>query len=84
MLDTKYGRVEELSVPRDREGVFQTTLFPPYSRRDGWLEEAIIQMYKSGMSTRDVGQFVERMVGTQYSPTTISNITNTVLEDVDA
>jgi putative transposase len=83
-LDTKYGRVEELSVPRDREGEFQTNLFPPYSRRDGWLEEAIIQMYKSGMSTRDVGQFVERMVGAQYSPTTISNITNTVLEDVDA
>lgn len=82
--DTQYGRVEDLEVPRDREGQFQTTLFAPYSRRDGWLEEAIIQMYKSGMSTRDVGEFVERIIGVQYSPTTISNITNTVLADVDA
>lgn len=83
-LDTRYGKIEDLQVPRDREGEFQTTLFPPYSRRDNWLEEAIISMYKGGMSTREVGQFVERMVGSQYSPTTISNITNTVLEDVDA
>jgi putative transposase len=83
-LDTQYGRVEDLEVPRDREGEFQTTLFAPYSRRDGWLEEAIIQMYKTGMSTRDVGEFVERIIGVQYSPTTISNITNTVLADVDA
>ena len=83
-FDTQYGRVEHLEVPRDREGEFQTTLFAPYSRRDGWLEEAIIQMYKGGMSTRDVGEFVERIIGVQYSPTTISNITNTVLEDVDA
>lgn len=82
--DTQFGRVEDLAVPRDREGEFQTTLFAPYSRRDGWLEEAIIQMYKSGMSTRDVGEFVERIIGVQYSPTTISNITNTVLTDVDA
>jgi putative transposase len=84
ILDTQYGRVENLEVPRDREGEFQTTLFAPYSRRDGWLEEAIIQMYKTGMSTRDVGEFVERIIGVQYSPTTISNITNTVLADVDA
>lgn len=83
-LDTQFGRVEDLEVPRDREGEFQTTLFAPYSRRDGWLEEAIIQMYKSGMSTRDVGEFVERIIGVQYSAATISNITNTVLADVDA
>lgn len=83
-LDTKFGKIEDLQVPRDRDGEFQTSLFPPYSRRDNWLEEAIISMYKGGMSTREVGQFVERLIGTQYSPTTITNITNTVLEDVDA
>lgn len=83
-LDTRYGKIQKLKVPRDRKGDFKTGLFPAYSRRDNWLEEAVISMYKGGMSTREVAQFVERMVGTQYSPTTISNITNTVLEDVDA
>ncbi|WP_272496364.1 IS256 family transposase [Alicyclobacillus acidoterrestris] len=83
-LDTRFGRIEDLHVPRDREGEFQTGIFEPYSRRDAWLEETIIAMYKGGMSTREVGQFVERMLGVQYSPTTISNITNIVLQDVDA
>jgi hypothetical protein len=54
-LDTRYGKIENLTVPRDREGAFHTTLFAPYQRRDGWLEEAVIKMYQSSMSTREVG-----------------------------
>ncbi|MNC16504.1 Transposase, Mutator family [compost metagenome] len=81
-LHTKYGNVEELEVPRDRQGLFQTQLFEPYQRRDGWLEEAVIQMYKSGMGTRDVARFIESMFGSHYSPTTVSNITATVLDDI--
>jgi len=82
-LDTRFGRIEDLHVPRDRKGEFQTGVFEPYSRRDAWLEETIIAMYKGGMSTREVGQFVERILGVQYSPTTISNITSVVLKDVE-
>lgn len=82
-MHTRYGKIEDLNVPRDREGEFHTALFEPYSRRESWLEEAVISMYKAGMSTRDVAQFIERMYGTKYSPTTITNITNVVLADVD-
>lgn len=83
-LHTKYGHIEDLQVPRDRNSQFQTHVFEPYQRRDGWLEEAVIQMYKSGMGTRDVARFIESMFGSQYSPSTISNITATVLEDIQA
>ena len=82
-LDTRYGKIEDLRVPRDRQGEFQTQVFEPYQRREGWLEEAVIHMYKGGMGTRDVAKFIDSMFGTQYSPTTISNITNTVLEDIE-
>lgn len=82
-LDTRYGTIEDLQVPRDRKGEFQTQVFEPYQRRDGWLEEAVIHMYKGGMSTRDVARFIEGMFGSQYSPTTVSNITSTVLEDIE-
>lgn len=81
-LHTKFGHIEDLQVPRDRNGDFQTQVFQPYQRRDGWLEEAVIQMYKSGMGTRDVARFIESMFGSHYSPTTVSNITATVLEDI--
>lgn len=40
-------------------------------------------MYKGGMSTRDVAKFIESMFGAHYSPTTISNITQTVMEDIE-
>jgi transposase-like protein len=82
-FQTRYGTINELQVPRDRKGSFQTRLFQPYQRREGWLEEAIIHMYKGGMSTREVAKFIESMFGTQYSPTTISNITQTVMEDIE-
>ncbi|MDQ0193032.1 transposase-like protein [Paenibacillus wynnii] len=69
-------------MPRDRNGDFQTHMFEPYQRRDGWLEKAVIQMYKSGIGTRDVARFIESMFGSHYSPSTVSNITATVLEDI--
>jgi putative transposase len=81
-LDTQYGRIEGLLVPRDRNGEFQTQLFAPYQRHTGWLEEAIIKMYQSGMSTREIGKFIERILGNAYSPTTISHITDVVKEDI--
>lgn len=81
--ETRYGKIDDLRVPRDRNGAFQTQLFEPYQRREGWLEEAIIHMYKGGMSTREVAKFIESLYGTQYSPTTISNITQTVMEDIE-
>lgn len=85
ILDTHYGRIDDLSVPRDRNGDFQTSLFEPYKRRDGWLEEAILSLYQSGVSTRQVGKFVERMLnGHSYSATTVSNITEKIREDIDA
>lgn len=81
-LDTKYGKIDQLYVPRDRNRDFQIQLFEPYQRRDGWLEEAIIKMYQSGMSTREIGKIIERILGSSYSPTTISNITDATIEDI--
>lgn len=84
ILDTKFGRIDNLSVPRDRNGDFQTALFQPYQRRDGWLEEAILHLYQSGVSTRQVGKFVERMLdGNAYSAATVSNITERIRADID-
>ncbi len=82
-FQTRHGTINELQVPRDRKGTFQTRLFQPYQRREGWLEEAVIHMYKGGMSTREVAKFIESMYGTAYSPTTLSNITQTVMEDIE-
>ncbi|GKS15050.1 hypothetical protein YDYSY3_60500 [Paenibacillus chitinolyticus] len=44
-MHAKYGYVENLQVLRDLNGEFQTQMLQPYQRCDGWLEEAVIQMY---------------------------------------
>jgi len=58
----------------------------PFSRHipiyQCWLEEAIINMYQSGMSTREISKFIGRILGNAYSPTTISHITDVVKEDI--
>lgn len=82
ILDTRFGRIEDLSVPRDREGHFQTCLFDPYQRRERWLGETIITMYNKGFSTREIGSFVERILGDSYSAATVSNVTNVLFEDI--
>lgn len=83
-LDTKYGRIDPLSVPRDRENYFHTQLFQPYKRQDDWLGSAIITLYQKGMSTRDLGKFIETILGDHYSAGTISKVTEVVREDVEA
>jgi putative transposase len=46
-LDTKYGRIEGLWMPRDQNQDFQTQLFAPHQRQTGWPEEEIIKMYQN-------------------------------------
>lgn len=83
-MDTKYGRIEDLQVPRDRENAFQTEMFQPYQRYEQWLAETIITMYQKGMSTREIGNFLERILGHAYAPGTISHITDVVIDDIRA
>jgi len=82
-LDTKHGHIDDLAVPRDRHGEFQTELFSPYQRRDQWVGETVTRMYQKGVSTREIGQMIEHMLGSAYSATTVSNITDVTLENIE-
>ena len=82
-LQTKYGVIENLEVPRDRNNDFQTALFEPYKRRDNWLEQTVIQMYARGLSTRDIANLIEQMYGQKYSATSVSNLTDIALKEIE-
>ena len=34
-MKTRMGEIKDLNVPRDREGLFKTSVFEPYSRSIG-------------------------------------------------
>src|SRR5437879_9568467 len=54
-LVTSTGRMEDLKVPRDREGVFHSQVFERYSRYEPEVAEALTQMFVSGTSTTKSG-----------------------------
>ena len=54
-FETKYGTVQ-LSIPRDRSGNFSPALIPSYGRRDDYLEEMIIKLYQTGVTTREISE----------------------------
>ena len=81
--DTKYGTIEGIQIPRDRNNEFEQQLIPAYARRDDWLETMIIRMYASGVSTREIAGIIEKLYGNSYSAATVSNITDVALEEID-
>ena len=48
-LDTIWGKLCNLKIPRDRNSIFKTALFEPYKRREIHLEELLLAMYSTGM-----------------------------------
>lgn len=82
-LDTSIGKLEELRIPRDREGKFKTKLIEPYKRRDISLEELILGMFSSGMGTRAVADALETVFELKYSPSTISQISEITIEEIN-
>jgi len=81
-LDTTLGKLENLKVPRDREGKFRTKLIEPYKRRDISLEDLILGMFVLGMSVRSVAQALESIFEFRYSPSTISQISQVMVEEI--
>ncbi len=71
-----------VQVPRDRDGSFTPRLAPRHSRRLGGLDEMIISLYAGGMTVRDIRHHLEKTIGTDLSPETISNITDAVSDAV--
>ena len=82
VFDTKYGKLN-LHIPRDRKGEFEQQLIPDYARRSDTLETTVIQLYRKGITTREIADLIEKMYGHHYSPATVSNITKTVEEQVE-
>jgi putative transposase len=82
-IQSKDGALE-LSIPRDRNGSFEPLLVPKHERRLAGLDEKIIALYARGMSTRDISAQLEELYGAQISASLISDVTDSVSEDVKA
>ena len=66
-LITSSGRLEEIKVPRDREGQFHTQVFERYSRYEPHIAEGLTQMFVAGTSTQKVGEVAQTLMGVARS-----------------
>jgi len=48
-LITPVGKIEQLRVPRDRDGTFTTQVFQEYHRSTGEVEDAVLEMWLQGI-----------------------------------
>src|SRR5487761_433616 len=82
-LVTSTGRIEDLSVPRDREGQFHTQVFERYGRYEPEVAEALTEMFISGTSTHKVGNVAEKLMGVAPSASSISRLNQTLAEQYE-
>lgn len=81
-LGTSMGMIDDLPVPRTRQG-FRTELFERYQRRQKELDEAICEMFVGGVSTARVGEVVETLSGAHLSASTVSRIFHSLDEEFE-
>lgn len=81
-IKTAKGRYDIL-VPRDRAGSFEPKLVPKRKRMIDQIEDVVISFYAKGMSTEDIARQVNEIYGIEMSNSTVSNITERILIDVE-
>jgi len=82
-LVTSSGRIEELKVPRDREGQFHTQVFDRYSRYEPQVAQGLTEMFVAGVSTHKVGEVAQTLMGVAPSASTISRLNQTLTQQFD-
>ena len=81
-LTTTSGQVT-LKVPKLKGVRFATAVIERYKRRETSVEEAMIEMYLAGVSTRRIEDVSEILWGASVSASTVSNLNEKAFEAVE-
>jgi len=63
-----------LRIPQTRHGHFRTDLFERYQRSEKSLVLAMMEMVVTGVSTRKVSRITEKLCGSSFSKSTVSQL----------
>ena len=72
-----------LHVPKLKGLTFKTAIIERYRRRESSVEEALIEMYLAGVSTRRVEDISEMLWGERVSAATLSNLNKQAYEHIE-
>jgi len=75
----------ELKTPRDRDSSFEPKIVPRGKTRLEGFESSILALYSKGMTTRDIQSTLKELYhGAEISHSVISNVTDAVIDEVNA
>lgn len=80
-LKGEFGELP-IEIPRDREGSFEPQIIPNHQTRWVGFDDKIISLYARGMTVREIQQHLTEIYGTEVSPTLISTVTDSVMDEV--
>ncbi|MEQ9414339.1 MAG: IS256 family transposase [Cyclobacteriaceae bacterium] len=81
-VKTAFGKVD-INTPRDRNSTFEPQLLPKRQTSLGEaLDHKVISLYGKGMSYSDICKHLEDLYGVTVSPSSLSLITDRVIEEV--
>lgn len=84
LVKTAFGTVD-INTPRDRNSTFEPQLLPKRQTTLGEaLDHKVISLYGKGMSYSDICKHLEDLYGLTVSPSTLSMITDRIIEEVKA
>lgn len=78
-VQTKGGPIQ-IDVPRDRDSSFEPVVVKKRQRRLGSIEDVVLSLSARGMTHGDIAAHLADVYGTEVSKTTISTITDRVLD----
>jgi len=81
-LTTRFGSIEDLLIPRFREGALLHSLFAPYQQRTEDVDKALGTLFLNGISTHKLKGIAEQLTGRPVSAQTVSTIIQKSDEDL--
>lgn len=83
-VKTSFGKVV-IETPRDRNSTFEPQVLPKRKTVLGEaLDHKVISLYSFGMSYNDICKHLDEMYGLTVAPSTLTAITDSIIEDVKA
>jgi transposase-like protein len=83
-VKTSFGKVV-IETPRDRNSTFEPQVLPKRKTVLGEaLDHKVISLYALGLSYNDICKHLDEMYGMTVSPSTLTSITDSIIEDVKA
>lgn len=74
----------DIEIPRDRDGTFEPQLIPKRRRRLEGFDDKVLALYARGMTTREIQGHLKDLYSVEVSPQLISEVTDAVIEEVEA